>query len=76
MIFFLYFFFQILREIKFREFKISNLAFLAVLEAMNFGFGKIGHFFKAEIIQKQILEPLKMAEKIVKFPRCVWDNTG
>ena len=40
---------QISREITFRELDIANLAFLIVLEALKFDFGKFGHLSRLKM---------------------------
>ena len=40
---------QILREIKFRDFRSAESAILPHLEALNFDFHEFCHFLKAEI---------------------------
>ena len=46
---------QILREIKFEDFKSAKSAILPHLEALNFDFYEFLHFVKAEIYQMNII---------------------
>ena len=46
---------QILREIKFCEFKMSKMSFLALLKVLNFNFNKFEPFLKSQIYQNSKL---------------------
>ena len=54
---------QILREIKFGDFRCAKSAILTHFKALNFEFYEFLHFSKAKIYQTDKFEPQEMAKK-------------